>query len=77
MLKPKQPVSLATYREVRSHLQQLPGVQVKLNPMPQAAFDYGDSQIEGLHIEYGQTLTDTEQKQLQTILDAYGFPKAV
>lgn len=73
MLKPTQPVSLATFRELRSHLQQIPGVQVNLCPAPQATFDYMDSQVEGLEIEYGQVLATREQEQLQAILRAYGF----
>lgn len=65
---PSQPLSLAAYRELQSHLQQLPGIRVKLLAAQHQQFNYADSQVVGLEICY----SDSEIiRQLQSILQHY------
>ncbi|MEM8638187.1 MAG: hypothetical protein AAGG51_05100 [Cyanobacteria bacterium P01_G01_bin.54] len=71
------PLSLATYREVQSHLKQLVGVEVELIAATDAQrpFCYADSQIESIVIQWssriGATLSTTVGLQVQAILDFY------
>lgn len=43
---------LAVYREVAAHLRQVEGVQVGLLPQTSKTFDYRESQVGGLWLEY-------------------------
>ena len=48
---------LAVYREVAVHLRQVEGVQTGLIPQQSQRFDYSDSQIGGLWIQYPEGST--------------------
>ncbi len=70
---PKLP--LAVYREVKAHLRQVQGVTVGLisqpienNPEP---FDYNESQIKSLWIQYDDNLPSKNKQRIKEILDYY------
>ncbi|MGK7928018.1 MAG: hypothetical protein AB4290_22725 [Spirulina sp.] len=74
-----QKMPLAIYREVAAHLQQVSGISVTLVSQSARDFDYGQSQIEGLCIDYPddfdldsplETLGDRQQ-QIEAILAYY------
>lgn len=60
---------LAIYREIASHLKQIEGVKVNLLPQTSTDFDYLQSQVGGLLIQYPshKTLED----QVKSILAYY------
>jgi hypothetical protein len=62
---------LAVYREVSAHLQQVEGVKTVLIPQSSAQFDYAQSQIEAIQIEYPVDLSNQEKQYLEAILDYY------
>ena len=70
---PKLP--LAVYREVKAHLSQVEGLTVGL--IPQAIenkselFDYNQSQIKSLWLEYDHSLSPKNQQRIKEILDYY------
>jgi hypothetical protein len=74
---PKLP--LAVYREVVAHLRQVEGVEAGLIFYPvssqanhrQVKFDYSQSQIQALWIEYTRTIEPSLQERLFKILDYY------
>lgn len=74
---PKLP--LAVYREVVAHLRQVEGVEAGLIPYPvdsqtnhnQNNFDYSQSQIQALWIEYTRAIEPPLQARLLKILDYY------
>ncbi len=63
---------LAVYRELAAHLQQLPGVTTRLIPQQSQQFDYAQSQVDSIQINYPVDLPSLEQQQLKAILDYYG-----
>ncbi|YAI82192.1 MAG: hypothetical protein ACQJCO_00875 [cyanobacterium endosymbiont of Rhopalodia sterrenbergii] len=62
---------LAVYRELAAHLQQVEGVTIKLIPQQSEQFDYTQSQVETLLIQYPNYLDILEKHQIQRILDYY------
>jgi len=63
---------LAVYREVSAHLQQVEGVKTVLIPQSSAQFDYAQSQIEAIQIEYPVDLSTKKKQYLESILEYYG-----
>lgn len=62
---------LAVYREVAAHLRQVQGVAVGLIPQKSKQFDYSQSQISGLSIEYADTMESAERERVNQILAYY------
>ncbi|MGP0127853.1 MAG: hypothetical protein ACTMUB_00905 [cyanobacterium endosymbiont of Rhopalodia musculus] len=62
---------LAVYRELAAHLQQIEGVTTELIPQQSEQFDYAQSQVETLLIQYPSSLDILEKHQIQIILDYY------
>lgn len=63
---------LAVYREIAAHLRQVEGIEVELIPQASPAFDYLQSQIAGLWIQYPPDLPLLESQLLEEILTHYG-----
>ncbi|NEO85798.1 MAG: hypothetical protein F6J87_16330 [Spirulina sp. SIO3F2] len=72
IITPNFPLSLAVYREIQAHLQQLPGIMVQLTPAKHQQFDYDDSQVVNLNIVYPENMPNLTQ-QTQMILQHYGI----
>lgn len=74
LTSPKLP--LAVYREVAAHLQQVIGVEtgliVRSSDSSSEKFDYAQSQIAALWLEYPQNIDPQEKKRIEEILDYYG-----
>ena len=70
---PKLP--LAVYREVKAHLRQVEGVTVGLISQPietkSESFDYNESQIKSLWLQYDHNLSSKNQQRIEEILDYY------
>lgn len=62
---------LAVYREVAAHLRQVNGVEADLIPQPSQPFNYKDSQVAGLWIEFSATTDSLEQERVEEILAYY------
>lgn len=62
---------LAIYLEVAAHLRQVNGVKTGLIPQVSLPFNYKQSQVSGLWIEYDADLDTTCQKQVEDILNYY------
>ena len=62
---------LAVYREVSAHLQQVEGVKTVLIPQSSTQFDYAQSQIEAIQVEYLIELSSQEKQYLESILEYY------
>lgn len=70
---------LAVYREVAAHLRQVKGVYTGLVPMYRededselSSFDYTQSQIASLFIEYSEEADSDIHQQVERILAYYG-----
>ncbi len=63
---------LAVYREVAVHLRQVEGVQTGLIPQQSQRFDYSDSQIGGLWIQYPEGFDLAGRERVDRILAYYG-----
>lgn len=59
---------LAVYREIAAHLRQVGGIKVELIVQSSQEFDYNQSQIEGLCIEY---ILPQSQQLVEEILTYY------
>jgi hypothetical protein len=66
---PKLP--LAIYREIVAHLRQVKGVNSGLIPQKSPKFDYLQSQVGGLWIEYETELTPAQEEKVKQILAYY------
>lgn len=65
-------LSLALYREIAAHLSQVEGVKIKLLPTSSPEFNYNDSQVERLQIQYFPTANlESSKKQVEEILQYY------
>ena len=62
---------LAVYREVAAHLRQVEGVNAGVIPQRSPQFNYHQSQVSGLWIEYAADLSEKSQQRLEAILDYY------
>lgn len=62
---------LAVYREVAAHLRQVEGVEVSLIPQTSQEFDYNQSQVGGLWIEYTSSSNLQSRQRVQQILTYY------
>ncbi|WP_019503990.1 hypothetical protein [Pleurocapsa sp. PCC 7319] len=68
---------LAVYREVAAHLRQVEGVNASLilrstNHNPAEKFDYYQSQVAALQINYAKNIEENAQQKVTAILDYYG-----
>ena len=62
---------LAVYREISAHLQQIEGVKIEIIPQQSREFDYQQSQVNGLLIQYEKDLDKFCQDRLKEILNYY------
>ncbi|GAB1540493.1 hypothetical protein NUACC21_31620 [Scytonema sp. NUACC21] len=62
---------LAVYREIAAHLRQVDGVEVSLIPQTSQEFDYNQSQVSGLCIEYIPSSNLQSRQRVQQILTYY------
>ncbi|MGA9381827.1 MAG: hypothetical protein WBV73_23955 [Phormidium sp.] len=62
---------LAVYREIAAHLRQVSGVQAGLTPQLSQDFDYLQSQVGSLWIEYSETATSASHQRVEQILAFY------
>lgn len=63
---------LAVYREIAAHLSQIQGLTVTFLPQTATSFDYAQSQVGGLELQYPLDLSAQEEGFLQEILSYYG-----
>ncbi|OCQ92609.1 hypothetical protein BCD67_01335 [Oscillatoriales cyanobacterium USR001] len=62
---------LAVYREVAAHLRQVEGVETGLIPQQSQHFDYTQSQVGGLWVEYSEQVNPGARQQVDRILAYY------
>ena len=62
---------LAVYKEIAVHLRQVEGVETGLYPMTSQQFDYKQSQVGTLWIQYSQTITLENRERVDQILTYY------
>jgi len=62
---------LAVYREIAAHLRQVGGVEVGLISQSSQQFDYNQSQIESLWIDFTSSSSNSSQQQVEEILAYY------
>lgn len=62
---------LAVYKEIAAHLRQVEGVETGLYPMASQQFDYSQSQVGALWIQYSQTFTLENRERVDQILTYY------
>lgn len=72
---------LAVYREVAAHLRQILGISTGLIPQSvgdedsqtkdRQQFDYGQSQVQGLWLEYSKNIDEERKQRLDEILNYY------
>lgn len=63
---------LAIYREVATHLQQVPGVDAEVLPQTSTQFDYLQSQAGGLHYCLNAIADNQTRRRVSEILQYYG-----
>lgn len=59
------------YREVAAHLRQVEGVDAGLIPQISQKFDYNQSQVGGLWIQYTEAADSVGREQVSQILTYY------
>ncbi len=64
---------LAIYREIAAHLESINGVTTGTIAQDSLKFDYAQSQLKGLWVEYPQDLDTVSQEQIKAILTYYGL----
>lgn len=62
---------LAVYREIAAHLRQVDGVETGLYPATFQQFDYNQSQVGGLWIQYAPTTGSKSRELVDQILAYY------
>lgn len=62
---------LAVYREIAAHLRQVVGVEVEIIPQTSQQFDYEQSQVEGLWIDFSAESSSDSRRQVEQILTYY------
>ncbi len=67
----KPEITLAMYRELASHLEQIDGVQVELLWQGDREFSYLGSQIGGMNLSYPAS-SQNQQDLIEKILNHYG-----
>lgn len=63
---------LAVYREVAAHLSQVDGVKTGLVAQRSQQFDYNQSQVESVWIQFLDSTTSASQARVEQILAYYG-----
>ena len=63
---------LAIYQEIAAHLRQIPAVKAQLCPLETDRFDYSQSQVGYLQLQYPNSLSPSDRQQLESILAFYG-----
>lgn len=63
---------LTVYREVAAHLRQVEGVETGLIPQQSQRFDYNDSQVGALWIQYPEKFDLLDRERVDRILAYYG-----
>lgn len=69
IIYPRMP--LAIYRELASHLAQVQGIETHLTPQQFQQFDYHQSQIGSLEINYTEAFQESDRPLVTAILDYY------
>lgn len=65
-------LSLALYRQIAAHLSQVEGVKTNLLSTSSPEFNYNDSQVESLQIQYLPAANlESSKKQVEEILQYY------
>ena len=62
---------LAVYEEIAAHLRQVEGVQTGLYLVESGKFDYNQSQVECLWLQYIQTTSPQNRERVEQILAYY------
>ncbi|MFB2935486.1 hypothetical protein ACE1B6_09415 [Aerosakkonemataceae cyanobacterium BLCC-F154] len=62
---------LAVYREIAAHLRQVSGVETGLTTQQSQDFDYNQSQVGSLWIDYSEMVTATADDRIKQILAYY------
>jgi hypothetical protein len=62
---------LAIYQEIAAHLQQVDGIDTHLIPQDAPRFNYTQSQIKALTIQYPPDFKQENQPQVEAILSYY------
>lgn len=62
---------LAVYREIAAHLRQVPGVDAGMVAQTAASFDYHQSQVGGLWIQYAEACDALGRERVNQILAYY------
>ncbi len=62
---------LAVYKEIAAHLRQVEGVKTGLYPMQSQQFDYNQSQVRALWIQFSRTIALESRDQVDRILAYY------
>ena len=63
---------LAIYREVAAHLRQVQGMEVGLIQTRSQQFDYNESQVGGLWLDYSKAADAKSRNRVNQILAYYG-----
>ncbi len=64
-------MSLAIYRELAAHVEQIEGVKANLITQNSDVFDYNQSQVEAILIEHPLDFEGEKRQQLEAILKYY------
>ncbi|PZU98046.1 MAG: hypothetical protein DCE90_05310 [Pseudanabaena sp.] len=70
-------ITLAMYRELASHIEQIHGMTVELFPQDSQEFSYLGSQIGGIWLTYPSKITNEDKTLVNKILNHYGSWKIV
>ncbi len=62
---------LAVYREIAAHLRQVLGVKAELVTQTSSNFDYLQSQIDHLWLQYPEEIEPKQRQQLEAIINYY------
>ncbi|MBV6625005.1 MAG: hypothetical protein KI793_19100 [Rivularia sp. (in: Bacteria)] len=62
---------LTVYREIAAHLGTVTGIKVELIPQTSQEFDYNQSQVDGLWIDYSSNSNSQTRQWVKQILDYY------
>ncbi|MDX2253992.1 MAG: hypothetical protein NW214_00595 [Pseudanabaenaceae cyanobacterium bins.39] len=65
-------ITLATYRELAAHLEQVAGVEVELIPQASTEFSYLGSQVGGLRMHISEQCRQGTKELVKAILSHYG-----